>query len=145
MRLPALFAMAATIRMPPSPALFAMAATVRMPQSPVMCAGQPNLPGLIDEALKLTVEASEAERQSLMENTVVSWLPSERQRLSDELSDLMTTRADTVQKAAVKLFENDEDYSAERKTLETLVDMTVQVKMLVRRLQAAAATGEEES
>ena len=106
---------------------------------------QPNLAGLIDEALRLTFEKGESDRQSLVENTVVSWVPTERQRLSDELSDLLSARADGIQKAAIIKHENGEDYSEATKQLEVLVDMTVQMKLLVRRLQAAAAESSDES
>ena len=132
MRLPALLAVAATMRAPPAAMLSSS------PQ-------QPNLAGLIDEALRLTFEKGESDRQSLVENTVVSWVPTERQRLSDELSDLLSARADGIQKAAIIKHENGEDYSEATKQLEVLVDMTVQMKLLVRRLQAAAAESSDES
>ena len=100
--------------------------------------GTPSLTKLIDEALRLTTEAGEADRQSLVETTVVSWVPSERQRLSDELSDLISERAAAVQKDALKRHDAGEDVSEASETLQTLVDMTVQVKLLTRQLNKAS-------
>ena len=122
--------------------LAALRAPLRQPPLGVrLCAEppppSPSLAGLIDDALRLT-ESSDAERQSLVETTVVSWVPSERQRLSDELSDLLSERAASVQADALKLHERGEDYSEYSATLQTLVDMTVQVKLLVRQLQKAS-------
>lgn len=74
----------------------------------------------------------------LVETTVASWVPSERQRLSDELSDLLSARAGAIQKEALKRHEAGEDVSDASATLQVLVDMTVQVKLLTRKLNAAS-------
>ena len=123
-------------------AVFALAATAtRLPLSPsnniMMMSATPDLSGLIDEALRITAE-SEEKRQQLVEQTVISWLPSERQRLSDELSDLLSARAAAIQTDAIALHEKGEDYSEMSATLQVLVDMTVQSKLLVRKLKAAS-------
>ena len=113
----------------------------RLPLSPsnniMMMSATPDLSGLIDEALRITAE-SEEKRQQLVEQTVISWLPSERQRLSDELSDLLSARAAAIQTDAIALHEKGEDYSEMSATLQVLVDMTVQSKLLVRKLKAAS-------
>ena len=81
---------------------------------------------------------ADEERKSLVETTVIAWVPSERQRLSDEISDLLSQRADSVQKEAIKRHERGEDVSDASATLQTLVDMVVQIKLLVKRLREVA-------
>ena len=85
-------------------------------------APEPDLSALIDEALRLTEHKGEADRQ----NAVVLWVPSERQRLSDELSDLLSERAAKIQTTALAAHERGEDVSEASNTLQTIVDMTVQ-------------------
>ena len=121
-------------------ALLALTSAFHLPPLAMLSdsSGTPSLTKLIDEALRLTTEAGEADRQSLVETTVVSWVPSERQRLSDELSDLISERAAAVQKDALKRHDAGEDVSEASETLQTLVDMTVQVKLLTRQLNKAS-------
>ena len=115
-------------------------AALRITPPTMMCTPQtPALTALIDEALKITVETgADEERKSLVETTVIAWVPSERQRLSDEISDLLSQRADSVQKEAIKRHERGEDVSDASATLQTLVDMVVQIKLLVKRLREVA-------
>lgn len=104
----------------------------------MLCAPpSPDHVDLIDEALRVTREESDEQRKELIETTVVSWVASERQRFSDELSDALSARAVSVQTAALAAYERGEDVTEASETLQTLVDMTVQLKIFTKKLAAA--------
>ena len=95
---------------------------------------------LLDEALPLPND----ERKSLVETSVRSWAPSERKRLSKEMSALLSQRAVVVQSAALQRYAKGEDVSADSATLQTLVDMTVQVQLLVKNMEEGSDAGNTE-
>ena len=90
------------------------------------------LTDLIDDMV--TVPRNAEQRREIMDATVREWAPEERQKLSDDMSNLLTQRAVAVQTAALAAHERGEDVSAASAELQILVDLTVCVKMAVRTL-----------
>ena len=121
-----------------------MIAALRVPPQPppaMLCAmPSPSYTALIDEALRITKAESDDKRKSLVENTIISWNSAERQRFSDEMSDALSARAASIQMEALQAHERGEDVTEASEALQTLVDMTFQLKLLVRKLQQAEAS-----
>lgn len=92
------------------------------------------LPVLISSMLKM----GEPERTAAMENAVQAWAPADRQRLSDEMTKLLTQRAVEVQTSAKLRHARGEDVTAASAELQAIVDMTVHVKILVRNLRSSS-------
>ena len=88
------------------------------------------LMALIDDALPLET----ADRQQLVERTVRAWAAADRKDLSKKMSDLLSQRAVAIQSDALERFNKGEDVTKASETLQTIVDMTVQVQLLVRTL-----------
>ena len=92
--------------------------------------------------IELAVSLDDDNRKALMRGTVNGWPASERQSLSDSMSDLLSARAVKVQTEAIATHERGEDYSAGATELQRIVDMTVQVKVLVRDLKKLDLEGD---
>lgn len=100
-----------------------------------------SLPDLID----LAVSLEDKQRHALVKGTVESWPASERKENSDRVSDLLTERAVRVQSAALEAHERGEDVSSAATELQRIVDMTVQVKVVVRNLKRADVSALEDA
>ena len=87
------------------------------------------------------LSSEEAARQASMIAAVNSWWavsPERAQANSDALTRLMTNRGVDVQTKALAAHERGEDTAEASKILQTLVDMTFHVKILVRDLKKAS-------
>ena len=102
----------------------------------VLMMEQTELLAVLDEVLPLPEE----ERKSKIVSMVSSWEASERQRLSKEMSDLLSQRAVAVQTEALQRYAKGEDVTAASNTLQTIVDMTVQVQLLVKTIEEGDAS-----
>ena len=142
-----LLALATTARLPPTPFPMCTARLplVARPFAPTMlCAPPPSpLTQLVEEALSYTGDEAEATRESLIETTVVSWIPSERGRLTDELADLLSQRAAAIQAVALAKHEAGEDYAEDTMALQTIVNIVVQAKLLAKKLEKASEEAAE--
>ena len=98
------------------------------------------LQALLKELLALD---SDTGREASMEAAVKQWWaeggPATAQAKSDQLVELMSKHGVSVQTAALAAYERGEDTSAASDTLQTLVNMTFHVKILVRDLKAGQA------
>ena len=68
--------------------------------------------------------------------------PDVAQANADELTRLMSARGTRIQTNAIAAYERGEDTSEASSVLQTLVDMTFHVKIIVRDLKKAAAAGD---
>lgn len=80
-----------------------------------------------------------------MESTVESWPSEKRKEMADEVSDLLSAKAAAIQKDAVAAHERGEDVSDAAATLQTIVDLCVQVKLVQRKLDGAPGASADES
>jgi len=95
-----------------------------------MCSLSNGLSALIEDLVLL----EDCARIPRVDEMVRGWPTAERQQLSNEMSTLLSRRAVFVQTEGLAAHERGEDVSAASAQLASIVDMTVQVKMLVRNL-----------
>ena len=94
----------------------------------------------LEDLITLALSQREAAaRDSLVAGAVRSWAPAERAALSNAMSDALSARGVSIQSDALAAHERGEDVTEASQTLQTLVDMTVQVKLLTKRLAQASA------
>ena len=108
----------------------------RARSSTIRCASS-TLEPLFNELLS---SDTDTDREATMEAAVKRWWaegPGTSQSNSDELVEIMTRHGVSVQTAALAAHERGEDTSEASKTLQTLVNMTFHVKILVRDLKKA--------
>ena len=108
----------------------------RARSSTIRCASS-TLEPLFNELLS---SDTDTDREATMEAAVKRWWaegPGTAQSNSDELVEIMTRHGVSVQTAALAAHERGEDTSEASKTLQTLVNMTFHVKILVRDLKKA--------
>ena len=93
---------------------------------------------LISLAVSQTEDAS---RAALLAGTVRNWAADARAANANGMSDALSARAIAVQQDAIAAHGRGEDVTRASSELQALVDMTVQLKLLVRELNDADAAG----
>ncbi|EOD39685.1 hypothetical protein EMIHUDRAFT_433476 [Emiliania huxleyi CCMP1516] len=113
------------------------------PRSVITLSAEP--PSLRPFLDRLLACSSEEDRKASMVTEVNQWWtsgPDVAQANADELTRLMSARGTRIQTSAIAAYERGEDTSEASSVLQTLVDMTFHVKIIVRDLKKAAAAGD---
>jgi hypothetical protein len=85
--------------------------------------------------------ATEEDRRNLIAKTVLSWPAEERSDNSKAFSAALSALAVTIQSDALEAHERGEDTSTAQKTLQTIVDMSVQSALLTKQLNGEQLGG----